>query len=126
MNIAEIKIAVANATGLHIGTLDLRGTDTGVIGPDGLPVIDLTWQYCWIEGLNNKGVSKRVRVVFPKEVVDTIKANKDFNGLAAKFEVIPPHKAGEVNPATGKVWTEDLELAYDRFTIITPKFTASF
>lgn len=120
MNIAEIKQTISNATGLHIGTIDLRGE----VKDDN--TVDLTWQYAWIEGLNNKGENKRVRIVFPEEVVDTIKGNPSFNGLAAKHEVIMPHKAGDINPVTKKAWTADLELAYDRFTVITPKFTASF
>lgn len=120
MNIAEIKAVISNATGLSIGTLDLRGEEN----TDG--TVDTTWQYCWMEGLNSKGETKRVRVVFPEEVVDTIKGNPQFNGLAAKHEVIPPHKAGDINPVTKKAWTADLAVAYERFTVITPKFTASF
>lgn len=120
MNIVEIKQQVSHMTGLVIGTIDLRGEEQ----TDGS--IDLTWQYAWIEGVNNKGENKRVRIVFPQEVVDTIKADKTFNGLAAKHEIIPAHKAGDINPVTKKAWTADLEVAYERFTVITPKFTASF
>lgn len=126
MNIAEIKLSVSHTTGMPIGTLDLRGTDTGTFDAQGKPVIDLSWQYAWIEGTNAKGEAKRIRIVFPKEVVDTLKGNITFNGLAAKHEVIPPHKAGDINPVTKKPWTTDLEQSYERFTIITPQFTASF
>ena len=119
MTIQEIKAVISNATGLSIGTLDLRGEEN----TDG--TVDSTWQYCWIEAINNKGQAKRVRVVFPEEVVDTIKANLQFNGLAAKFEVVPAHTKGDINPTTGKTWSNDLVLSYDRYTIITPKFTAS-
>lgn len=120
MDIAEIKAVISNATGLQIGTIDLRGEEQ----TDG--TVDTTWQYAWIEAVNSKGVTKRVRVVFPEEVVNTIKADPKFNGLAAKHEVIPSHKAGDINPVTKKAWTADLEVSYERFTIITPKFTASF
>lgn len=120
MNIAEIKAVISNATGLYIGTLDLRGEEQDDKS------VDLSWQYCWIEQLNKRGVAKRVRVVFPEEVVDEIKADVTFKGLAVKHEVIPPHKAGDVNPKTGKAWTADLEVAYERFTVITPNFSASF
>ncbi len=120
MNIAEIKAVISNATGLTIGTLDLRGEEN----TDG--TVDTTWQYCWMEAMNAKGENKRVRIVFPEEVVETIKADKTFNGLAAKHEVIPPHAAGDINPVTKKAWTSELKVAYERYTIITPKFTASF
>lgn len=120
MNIAEIKAVISIATGLYIGTLDLRGEEN----TDG--TVNTEWQYCWMEGLNAKGEAKRVRVVFPEEVVETIKKDVTFKGLAAKHETIAPHKAGDINPNTGKPFEADLLLAYERFTVITPKFTASF
>lgn len=120
MNIAEVKAVISNATGLFIGTIDLRGEELN----DG--TVDTTWQYMWIESKNPEGANKRVRIVFPEEVVDTIKGDMKFNGLAVKHEIVPAHKAGEINPVTKKAWTADLAAAYERFTVITPKFTASF
>lgn len=98
MNISEIKTSIASKTGTVVTTLDFsrqkddKGTPTE-----------------WLSSWDN---DHRIRIVAHQEVIEKIKADKSFSGLATKYELVP--QEGE-------------RLAYQQFVLITPvSIEASF
>ena len=97
MNINEIKSAISTEMKIPSLTelmLNQQKDKEGVATP-------------WFAAWDN---ASRTRVVLHEDVANKIKADKSFNGLALKKEVVAAHKADS---------GEDIA-AYTRFVIITP------
>lgn len=103
MNITDIKAVISRELGFTLPGLNMQ-IDKST--PEGA-----NWPSAWLDG-------DRVRIVMHIEVLNKIKADPNFNGLALKSA---EHKAAVTKGQTinGKTYDKD-RAAYTKYMVITP------
>lgn len=89
----QLKADITAKSGFPVGTLQF----VRQFAEDGVTPTE------WVSHWDN---TNRIRISMHQDVMETLRANPAFEGLAAKFETMP---------------AKDDRESYDKFTIITPK-----